>query len=457
MKTIIIIILCVFFSIALPSASTYGIWSIVSHWNPTSIKIRQQYSLLLMIVLLLLTSVGFFILIIVFLIENQWTAYTFFFTNAMLIGLYSITSYRTWMSFYKSKFQLCLGRFDVDEMLRVCDKSEASNYLETTGAPIGVRFGSSWEKCLINRRQSLESSWTMSKVFAVFSLSLVIVNIVIGCNASGTLYDLDSPYKAYDCYNIVVSITFFIFNLILTCCTRCDFRDSSRCTGEVPTLYCYLAVLAVGFSVGIWVTTMKSSVDDRLVITIIIWMTMLLIIQLIMDWKLYQETIRDCLTYTETSLRNNFTIDDILNNTLTCRQFEQHLRKEFSLENLNFIKACDRYQDLLRYSNDYIDSSGADNECSDEFLVSFCSSKDGLRRKTIVARYIYEQFCAEGAPQEINLSKKIRQELREVFESSTECYAEEVFDDAVDCIKDLLTNDSLLRFQVESGDFYSRL
>jgi hypothetical protein len=447
---IIIIILCVFFSIVLPSASTYGISSVFSHWNSTSIQVRWPYSLLLMIVLLLLTSVGFLILIIVFLIENQWSTWTFFCTNAMLIGLYTITSYRTWMSFYKYKFQRCLGSYEVDEMFLAYNQNWASNYWNITRAPIGVRFGTFWEKFFISRRQAMDSSF---KFFIFFGLLLTIVNFTLGCNANGVPYHLESPFTAYDYYNMGVSTSFFIFNFILTCSIGYNFRHGCHCTGEVLRRYCYLAVLAIGFSLVSCVTSIKCSVDDQLVIAIIIWMTMLLFIQLIINWTLCQENVSDCSSNKEPFLHDNFKIDDILNNALVCKQFEYHLRNEFSLENLNFLKACDRYQDLLSYSTEDIDSSGAEGDCRDDFLVSFCSSIDFHRRKTIVARSIYEQFCAQGAPQEINLGRRIRYELREVFESNRDSYGKEVFDDAVICIKDLLTNDSLRRFRVEMGDF----
>jgi hypothetical protein len=340
--------------------------------------------------------------------------------------------------------------------LRACNESEASNCSETTLSPTGVHFGTSWEKFLVNHRKLLESASTMSTVFIAFGLLLMTVNLAIGCNPNVAPYRLEFCCRAYDYYNIGVSTSFIIFNLILTCCTRFHFYDTNGCTREVRTLNCNMIVLAIGFSLASWVFSTKWSVDDRLVITFIIGMTMLLFFQLILNWKLYQEMIIDCSSCTKPSLFDNFTIDDILNSSSMCKQFEHHLRMEFSLENLNFLKICDRYQDLVRHSNDYTGSSGAENDCRDEFLVSFCCSNNLPRRKTTVARYIYEQFCVEGAPQEINLSRKIRRELREFFESNSHVYAKELFDDAVNCIKDLLTHDSLRRFRVESGDFYSR-
>jgi hypothetical protein len=184
----------------------------------------------------LLASVGVLAVAILFSvckIRNQWTLYSVMFTTCMLIGFYTITGYRTWMLFYKSKLQLLLGSFEVDEILRAGNRNAASIYSETTRAAIGIQLGTIWDKFLINRRRSLGSSTTMSKVFIVFGICFVIVNLTIASNGEGIPCLLESPFQAYDCYNIAVCLIFIVFNLMWTGYTRLNFRDSFRFTGEV--------------------------------------------------------------------------------------------------------------------------------------------------------------------------------------------------------------------------------
>jgi len=72
--------------------------------------------------------------------------------------------------------------------------------------------------------------------------------------------------------------------------------------------------------------------------------------------------------------------------------------------------------------------------------------------KETTALFIFDEFCACGAPQEINLGRRDRDELVEFFSHSIkDTYKlHTIFDRAFDSVLDLLENDSLMRFKRRS-------
>jgi len=148
-----------------------------------------------------------------------------------------------------------------------------------------------------------------------------------------------------------------------------------------------------------------------------------------------------------------------------CKQFEEHLRKEFSLENLNFLRTCEDYRSLCKKLELKIENVPVDDFTGGIRMTMLSTESERTQRRRIslatlrdIGRRIYQQFCARGAPHEINLSREIQRELRDFFEETEyNVMSLDVFDDAYKCIVDLLTNDSLLRFKIDVCDDYSVL
>jgi len=445
----IVIIICVVFSIALPSAAAFGIWIIISHWNATFVKVREPGAQLLSIFAVLLTALGFLTLVVLLLVckvHNQWTWYTAIFSDSMLLSFYSISSYRTWMLLYKSKLQLSLTGFEIDEILRASNENmlQLAGTARATFGP-GKTLKSFW----IDHRGSLGNSSKMSIFFFAIFLLTVIMNSIFAYKC-GFECIFEPYFHAYDYFNTGICCVFVIFNVTSSVNTMMHFRDSFCFTGEVLMVSC---LFAAGFSI-FWLVFLasKEKLDDRLVFAIFIIIAMLLLILITINYNLYWAHAQSKLPR-----RIDLTINDILSNASICNQFEDHLRKEFSLENLNFLKTCERFQEFLRFSDNCSLSEGAEEDFRSEFKISLCCSNDFRNRKSVMARYIYEQFCARGSPQEINLSREIRNQLRQQFEGSNLVCSEEVFDRAINCIKDLLTNDSLRRFKASTEELYLRL
>lgn len=218
------------------------------------------------------------------------------------------------------------------------------------------------------------------------------------------------------------------------------------------------------------------------------------------------------------------TMVDVLESEGLFHAFERHLKREFSLENLNFIVAVVHYRRLcdersLNMSNNNTmptqgrnkstkmkeismqpypisrNSNSADTsimvsaeapisligeggvDCklrtspSSYWLPSDRSKKNKNVGKQIPrlewiksqievsadkqdnAVFIFDEYCARGAPQEINISRGARDELVEFF-SRPVIRPDElntIFNRAFDNILDLLANDSLRRFRRHSS------
>jgi len=208
-------------------------------------------------------------------------------------------------------------------------------------------------------------------------------------------------------------------------------------------------------------------------------------------------------------------IMDILEREDMFQAFQRHLKREFSIENLNFIvnvvyyrQFCAQYinindnktdlcirgketahklqeislQPITVSSNPILKtiSSTSASQCGGEISVGaysemgnfspnriFLDNKAGLGMKNTrqitwlkseielytdkweAALFIFKEYCAWGAPQEINISRNDRNELIEFFsESLTEPEKlNTIFDRTFNSVVDLLQNDSLRRFK----------
>jgi len=445
MLLLIIILLSVFLAIALLSAACYGILILTSNWACSFVQVRQPYAQLLAIVVVFLTGitgVSNTVMIFIFNIEHRGVWYTIIFANTNLLWFYAISGYRTWMLVYKSKLQLNLGKFKVDDILLAANGKNSAVSRRRTSRTCLDNFSEDYGRPFGN-------SSIMSKVFMVYGLLITIVYLTTVLNGYGVPSLFETSFKSYDYVSMVALIIFIGFNVVYAHCKMINFSDSFRFTGEVLTVSCFIVVGSLVY----WLELrgVKYNQDDRSDVAFFALIGTSLLILVTIDWNLWKARVWSC-----PRSPSNLTLDDIMGVTSICNQFEEHLTKEYSLENLNFLKTCQRYHELLRQSDAWSITS-VEMAFKIDDTTSLCTSREIPSRKGSMARYIFEQFCARGAPQEINLSREIIRKLRDHFESNDSPFAEEIFDDAIDCIKDLLTNDSLRRFTVDTGDLYARL
>jgi len=207
---------------------------------------------------------------------------------------------------------------------------------------------------------------------------------------------------------------------------------------------------------------------------------------------------------------------NILESKRLFQAFERHLKKEFSLEHLNFVVAIVYYKRLCakrnhKPQNEYlksreismqhvrftesktsenvlnisnfstattqttsIASSGMESElsmlpkdyskprrkkwsrCFSEVAPVLYWIKSDIEVWSDIqdtAFFIFEEYCVRGAPQEINIGRRERNELFEFFSGSLIDPAElcTIFDPPFDSVMDLLEKDSLRRFRRNSS------
>jgi len=344
------------------------------------------------------------------------------------------------MLVYKSKLQLYLCKFNVDDILLANDK----NTPLLRGITSRSMIANTMKSCLDNFSEEygrpLGNSSIMSKVFMVYGLLITVIYLATVLNGYGVPSLFETSFKPYDYVNMVTLTIFIGFNVLYAHYTMINFSDSFRFTGEVLTVSC---LIVVGFLVYWLVLRGAEYTQGHPAIAFFALIGTSLLILLTIDWNLYKARVWSC-----PRSPSNLMIDDILGISSICKQFEEHLTKEYSLENLNFLKTCERYHELLLQSDIWSISS---------VETEYKFSMDIPSRKSSMARYIYEQFCVRNAPQEINLSREIIRKLRDHFENYDSPFTAEIFDDAIECIKDLLANDTLRRFKVDTGDLYARL
>jgi len=200
---------------------------------------------------------------------------------------------------------------------------------------------------------------------------------------------------------------------------------------------------------------------------------------------------RACVGYKsftkERRVSEDSTIYDILENKCTFYAFVEHLKREFSLENLNFLVDVVMFRRLAGASRSKVSSKRKVNrECGFELLqideyqiidedqktiqrsvkLRWLKSKSWHRKENWDikrrALFIYQEYCAPGAPQEINIPKSCRHWLVDFFswslqEDDMQSHVIDtnilpfVFDETFDKILDLLANDSLRRFKFLAG------
>jgi len=202
-----------------------------------------------------------------------------------------------------------------------------------------------------------------------------------------------------------------------------------------------------------------------------------------------------------------WSLTDILECQSLFQAFEKHLKREFSLEHLNFIVAIVHYHRLCEGRKHIVQTrkfvlqdtpqtmattcqqcgefslTGRETSTGSPMSSRYCvdssptsapihwspNCRNSPRRNSPrldwiksqiaegadmehIATFIFDEYCDRGAPQEINIGKKERDKLVEFFSRSLRDPAVliTIFDPAFYSVLDLLANDSLRRFRRSS-------
>jgi len=311
----------------------------------------------------------------------------------------------------------------------------------------GSRSRKSLSNVFIKYRHSLGNPTFMSLVW--FFIWLLVSGLEIWFSFTCDLAcDRENSIPPYDIVNIIVMVFLVVLGLTLLTVQKCiTVSDSFRINSELTwkTL-----VIAIFFVWSYLILETHIIVYSHHGTYFIMSFSIELLLQIfITDYHLWKITFKKTV-----KKRSTLTLDMVLKDEEWFARFQDQLKQEFSVENLNFLVSCIHYCRSVMLQGDFGIESSSSNET--EF------DNEGERRlnwrKTLasvendpneIARFIFEEYCQQGAPQEVNLTEQMRKRLAGRMKMLLNVcnYAErDIFSEAFDCIYNLLSNDSMLRF-----------
>merc|ERR1719510_2613482 len=93
--------------------------------------------------------------------------------------------------------------------------------------------------------------------------------------------------------------------------------------------------------------------------------------------------------------------------------FEEQLKKEFNVQNLNFLVSCIHYSRTVIAQGQFgIGTSFTETEIETLNMLNWRGTReDENTDPNKIARFIYNEFCVRGAPQEIDLHENTSRRL----------------------------------------------
>jgi len=191
------------------------------------------------------------------------------------------------------------------------------------------------------------------------------------------------------------------------------------------------------------------STQDKLVKYIVVISGELLLQIFITDYHLYMSS-----RSFGKSRGNRYTIDlnMVLKNIYLFREFEDQLKREFHVENLNFLVSCIHYRRTVTRQGHFGIGTSI-SECENETFEMLNwreTMPDEDRDPNKIARFIYSEFCVQGAPQQISLDNDTFKRLSARMRSLSNIYnysEQDLFSEAFDLIYNQLDNDPLIRLK----------
>jgi len=151
---------------------------------------------------------------------------------------------------------------------------------------------------------------------------------------------------------------------------------------------------------------------DKVVTSMLVFISFLVVqlhISVYHTWKILSR-----LKNQRIILSGTMNLNKVLKNKEWFLEFEKQLKQEYSIENLNFLVSCIQYRRtaMLLGSFEYESSATDTSSESDsfdqlnwrEFRQNTTKCEPGILIK--MAQDIFDEYCQQGAPQEISLSKQ---------------------------------------------------
>lgn len=417
--------------VLVPIFAGYALYSVVKNQNYDWIKHRQPWAYFLWILIMSLTEISYTVILWAVVGNSPNLNNLFHGLLITTVGLFlSLAAYfhRTWMCVYKSLLQKSLGELDMWDCEAICK----------------LRSSKSLSNFWVKHRNTLGNSFVMSVVW--FSIWLLA-----GCLELWYSHDIhynpDSHHLAgWEIVNIAyMSCTIGFALLILAVQWVFTVPDNFNIRTEL-TMKCFVMTFFITFSEITWNTNfpVHTMLDDMILFLSVITGELFLQL-LIMDFYLYMNS-RSC-----GALRGNtINMRTVLKDEDLFLKFEEQQKREFNLENLNFLVSCVQYRRAAMLQGQFGIGSITDCESDIEILNWRDMSAEEDLDPNKIARFIYSEFCVQRAPQNIELDEQTSEKLsRRMKNLSNICnYAErDLFNEAFYLIYDRLDKESMHRFK----------
>jgi len=346
---------------------------------------------------------------------------------------FALFFHRIWMCVYKSLLQNSFGALNMWDIPSI-------HTLRSSTA-----LSSFWVK----HRYTLGNSIVMSVVWASFWLLTGSLELWYALSVSW--YFPPDVFPTFDIINITVSSCMVGFGLLMLAVqTFFTVSDSFNICTEL-TMKCFVIMFFVIYAEILTHTNLiaHGAQDDKWTWFLVVMSGEILLQILIADYHLYVSS-----RSSGKSRSNRFTIDlnMVLKDENLFTKFEKQLKREFILENLNFLVSCIYFRrTVMRQGHFGIGTSFTESEGEIFNMLNWRETMvDEDKDASKIARFIWSEFCVRGARQEINLNNQTVKRLSGRMKnlSNVYNYAErDLFDEAFDLIYDQLDNNSVLRFK----------
>jgi len=300
----------------------------------------------------------------------------------------------------------------------------------------------------VKHRSNLGNSIFMSMFWFIFEL--INGSVWLWYALSSEWYFPEDINSTYAIIHIAAGSFTLVFALLMLALQWCmTVSESFNISAELT-----MSGLVMIISWILWWTLWQTKlivygVADKMTISIVLVSGYILIQLLIIDYYLWMTTRT---SVNPRSKRYTVDLNMVLKDENLFEKFKKQLKREFRVQNLNFLVSCIHYKRaVIAQGNFGIGTSFSESDSETFDMLNWLGAigdEDTDPCKT--ARFIHNEFCVRGAPQELNLNENISGRLSARMKNlSNVCnYAErELFSEAFDFIKDTLANDSLIRLK----------
>jgi len=422
---------CYTLFVLIPICAAYALYSIAMNWNADWIRHRQPYAYFLWLFIMALADISYTVLLYETVGESpKWfdsLFWAYLVTNVAIFLSLTLYFHRIWMCIYKSLLQKSLGLLDMWDPQAIHELRSSTD------------LSHFWVRC----RHTLGNPNVMS--VAWFIIWLLVSSLLLWYAQRGYMYP-QSHFANWEIVTLVFSSWIVGFTLVMLVLQWCfTVSDNFNIRTELTMKSLIVACVPI-FTETVWHTNwpVKNQIDKTIILLLVLTGELFLQI-LIMDFHLYMSS-RSC----GKSSGYDINIRRVLKDEELFRKFEEHQQREFNLQNLNFLVSCIHYRRAaMRQGQFGIGSiSNSKNESEMLYWRELAAEEDLDPNK--IARFIYGEFCVQGAPQEIKLHDETSKNLSaRVRNLSNICnYAEpDLFDEAFDLIHNHLDEESMLRFK----------